>query len=459
MLVFKNTAQIEKICEEKKWVLLNPSAKTAGTVEEKISQVSWLGPLANFLPNHKIEICKNINWRWKNFIIQFNRSHTGSGTILVDSKEKLEEIKNKFPMREARIVDYIKGPLFTNNNIVWGNKILVGNINYQITGISPFTDNPFATIGNDWALPNKILSKEQIKEYRKIVTAVGKKLKKHGWKGLFGIDVVLDESSNKLYLIEINARQPASTAFESTLQMQNANGGITTFEAHLASLLELDTKNYELAKITDGAQIVQRVTQRIDKLRMPKIESDAIANIIIYENTAPGSDLMRVQSKKSIMANHSVFNEIGQAILVATMSAHRSMIWNSSRAGIILIKNNKILLMKRGKYGDDYYSMIGGTVEQGEDIKTTAEREAREETNLKFSIDKEKKPLYVQTHREEYYFFGKDIEGQECLGGPEKMRNNPNNSYQLEWIDIGKLKKIKLHPKQLKNKLLEIFTS
>ena len=96
--------------------------------------------------------------------------------------------------------------------------MLLGNISYQITGLKPFTDLPFSTIGNDWALPHKYLSKKQISQYKKIATDVGLKLQKAGWKGLFGIDVVVDDKTNKLYLLEINCRQPASTTYESQLQ-------------------------------------------------------------------------------------------------------------------------------------------------------------------------------------------------------------------------------------------------
>ena len=66
--------------------------------------------------------------------------------------------------------------------MVWSDKILLGNISYQITGLKPFTDLPFATIGNDWALPYKILSPEQIKQYNKIATEVGRRLKNPGGK-------------------------------------------------------------------------------------------------------------------------------------------------------------------------------------------------------------------------------------------------------------------------------------
>jgi len=462
VLVFKNTTRIESICDGHGWNLINPPAALADKVEEKISQIEWLGDLRKYLPEFKIQLCKDINWRWNKFVLQFNRSHAGSGTVLIDTKEKLDEIKNKFPMREARTVRYIKGPLFTNNNLVWGDDILIGNINYQITGLSPFTDNKFATIGNDWALPHKILNEIQTGQYKKIAEDVGLKLKNEGWKGLFGIDVILDENSGIPYLIEINARQPASTTYESVLQVKGRDRHekiASTFEAHLASLLGINRDERYLIQINDGAQILQRVTEKIDHLKNPKFKDKSI-HTIYYLNKKIGSDLLRIQTDKGIMEDHNVFNDLGRTILVGIMTAHKEIIRERSRAGVILIRSgfiggSKILLMKRNKYGSEYYAMPGGTVEPGESMKETAIREIEEETHLKFEIDKEKKPIRLTAPRREYYFFAKNIQGREELGGPERERNVESNSYKLEWVDLEKLKDIKLKPEPLKNKLLK----
>ncbi|MBU2542255.1 hypothetical protein KJ785_01695, partial [Patescibacteria group bacterium] len=167
IVVFKPTKQIERICAENNWNLLNPLAELSNKIEEKISQLDWLGDLKKYLPDYSVKKCKDIEFIGNKFILQFNRSHTGSGTFLIESAEQLDEIKNKFPDREARLAKYIEGPLFTNNNIVTKNKTLIGNINYQITGLKPFTDLPFATIGNDWGFPHKYLNKKQIEQYKK----------------------------------------------------------------------------------------------------------------------------------------------------------------------------------------------------------------------------------------------------------------------------------------------------
>jgi carbamoylphosphate synthase large subunit len=281
-----------------------------------------LEELKKLLPPHKVVVCKNISWKGKKFILQFNRAHTGSGTLLIESEKQLEELQKKFPERPVRVVKYIEGPMFTNNNVVWGKKILCGNINYQITGLKPFTERPFATIGNDWALPHKLLSKKQLKEYETIAKKVGQKLQKSGWKGLFGIDVILDEKTKKLYLIEINARQPASTTYESQLQkkVSSMKYGVSSFEAHLASLLELDPDHLKLIEIESGAQIIQKVTTNYSLLK-PKLKKiteqlkkDGFKTVN-YNNTELETDLLRIQSTKGIMKAHNKFNENGEKII------------------------------------------------------------------------------------------------------------------------------------------------
>lgn len=313
VLVFKNTTQIEDICRQKKWRLLNPPAELAAKVEEKISQVKWLGNLKKFLPLIKITKVKNIAWNGKKFILQYNRSHTGSGTILVSSARQLAEIKKQFPDREARLSQFIDGPIFTNNNIVWNKKIMIGNINYQITGLKPFTDNPFATVGNDWSLPHRILTKKQIKQYEKIAVAVGKKLAKSGWRGLYGIDVALETKTGHLYLIEINARQPASATCESQLQQmaRAKKKSVTTFKAHLSALLNLNSNDFKMITIKDGAQIIQRVTVGIPHLPKVKKDNKIDFHFIQYKNDKIDSDLLRLQTRQGIMSEHNKLNKCG----------------------------------------------------------------------------------------------------------------------------------------------------
>lgn len=316
VLVFKNNVQIEKSAKENGLHLLNPSAELAERIENKITQVEWLGDLAKLLPPHEIVLVKNISWQKKPFILQWSHSHTGDGTILVQKESDLEKIKEKFPERDAKVVEFIKGPIFTLNIVVSGKNILLGNISYQITGTLPFTENPFSTIGNDWSIPFSILTEKRVEEFNTIAGLVGEKMIKSDWKGLFGIDVIYDEERDKLFLIEINARQPASTTYESQLQEKNRQGGtsgLTIFEAHLKALTDQPISE-SLIEINDGAQIIQRVTTATKEVDTSNLEK-AGYKVIKYKNIKNNSDLARIQSTQGIMEAHNKFNKRGKEIV------------------------------------------------------------------------------------------------------------------------------------------------
>jgi len=318
VMVFKNTIRIEPIAKEFGWTLINPLAEASEKVENKISQIRWLGELEHYLPSHRIEYMKNVKFADKPFIIQWAHGHTGGGTILIDNENALNDLKVRFPERRARVTQYIDGPSFTVNVIVTPDRIIQSNPSYQITGMKPFTDSVFSTIGNDWGFAHKTLSQQDIIWLNDIITALGKKMQKEFWKGLFGIDVIKDMSTGKLYLIEVNARQPASTTYESNIQealRASGNTGITTMEAHTDALLGKPVTG-ELIRINDGSQIIQRVTKdksAVDKNVISSL-SEIGLNVINYENKDFNSDLLRIQSKTSIIEEHNKLNDLGQKI-------------------------------------------------------------------------------------------------------------------------------------------------
>lgn len=306
VVVFMPTPRTERIAKELGWNLLNPSALLARRVEEKISQINWLAEDAKLLPPHKICAVKDVSFEGKKFVIQFNHSHTGEGTFIIDNEKILRHLQVKFPNRECRVVEFIEGPIFTVNSVVAGESVAVGNPSYQITGLSPFTDLPFSTIGNDWSLPRDPKYKSAYEDTKKIAKAIGARLGAGGWKGLFGIDVVFDEKTRKTYLLEINARQPASAVFESWLQKEN-----TTFEAHIKALLDISVS--KVKEIESGAQIVKRVTEPSFQVDKGTLSAKGF-NVMTYENTDHNKELFRIQSSKGIMKDHNVFNESGETI-------------------------------------------------------------------------------------------------------------------------------------------------
>lgn len=57
------------------------------------------------------------------------------------------------------------------------------------------------------------------------------------------------------------------------------------------------------------------------------------------------------------------------------------------RAVAIIVKDEKILLMRRNNKGLKYYTFIGGGMEEGETPEEAAIREAKEEVSLDVKIN------------------------------------------------------------------------
>ncbi len=329
ILVFKNTVLIESICKKNGWQLLNPPAELAEKIENKITTIQWLGELSEkYLPVHIISTTKDIKWQKEPLVIQWAHGHTGDGTIIINSDEELSILKAKFPERVARATSFVNGPSFTLNIVVSREKILLGNISYQITGLPPLTDNPFSTIGNDWSLTHTLLSEKEISYIEDMAREIGEKMSKDGWCGMCGIDVIKDDERGQIYLIEINARQPASTTFESFLQEENRrNGvvGITIFEAYMR-VLNREDKLDHVIHINDGAQLIKRITKDPYAISpegsLPVVDDSTVGSlelagyrVIQYSNTEHNSDLLRIQSMRGVMKAHGKFNTRGKEIV------------------------------------------------------------------------------------------------------------------------------------------------
>ena len=126
------------------------------------------------------------------------------------------------------------------------------------------------------------------------------------------------------------------------------------------------------------------------------------------------------------------------------------------RAIGIIIRNNKILLIRRIKNGKEYYVFPGGGVEE-ELIEDAATREIKEELSLNVSIDKLLFEIENQ-NRKEYYFLIKEFTGMLKLGGEEKERMNKDNQYYPQWVDLDRLSKLdNLYPELARKKVIELY--
>jgi hypothetical protein len=81
------------------------------------------------------------------------------------------------------------------------------------------------------------LSQKTLNQIHEMTQKIGNELSKHSYRGLFGLDLIID-NNGKVWLIEINARQPASTSMHSQILL---NGDILPLNLfHILEFLHPD---------------------------------------------------------------------------------------------------------------------------------------------------------------------------------------------------------------------------
>jgi 8-oxo-dGTP pyrophosphatase MutT (NUDIX family) len=120
------------------------------------------------------------------------------------------------------------------------------------------------------------------------------------------------------------------------------------------------------------------------------------------------------------------------------------------RIGVVVIKDDKVLLMHRVKNGKAYYSFLGGRPEAGEAPEQTALRELKEETNLDGVLGTCLGTVPEKGNEQiGLYFLCTEFSGVAELGGPEKEVSCPENQFKLEWVNKADLKKIIVYPQEV----------
>lgn len=130
------------------------------------------------------------------------------------------------------------------------------------------------------------------------------------------------------------------------------------------------------------------------------------------------------------------------------------------RAAVIIIQNNRILLMHRFYEGIEYYVFPGGGVEEGESPEDGVIRELKEEFCIDIKIDKKIFEL-LNTHRnrtrKEYFYFVTEFAGTPALGGEELEKMNDSDQYEPAWVDLEKIKDLPVMPEAARKKVIELF--
>jgi 8-oxo-dGTP diphosphatase len=115
-----------------------------------------------------------------------------------------------------------------------------------------------------------------------------------------------------------------------------------------------------------------------------------------------------------------------------------------TRAGIVLIKENKVALIERHRAGLDYFVFPGGGVDGGETPEQAAIRETMEELGIEVAIKQKVAEITLGPKSRQIYFLVEHVSGEFGTGiGEEFTDSDPNDPdegiYVPIWMPIAEL--------------------
>jgi len=114
------------------------------------------------------------------------------------------------------------------------------------------------------------------------------------------------------------------------------------------------------------------------------------------------------------------------------------------RAGIVLIKENKVALIERHRAGLDYFVFPGGGMDEGETPEQAAIRETLEELGIEVVIKQKVAEITLGPKSRQIYFLVEHVSGEFGTGtGEEFTDSDPNDPdegiYVPVWMPIAEL--------------------
>lgn len=129
----------------------------------------------------------------------------------------------------------------------------------------------------------------------------------------------------------------------------------------------------------------------------------------------------------------------------------------ASRA--IIIKDGKLLVTKRNKFGNEYYILIGGGVDVGETLEQALYRELAEESGVKVTNPR---PVFTENsgfmYGHQHVFLCEYVSGEPVLHPDSveaKISAMGKNTYEPVWLSLEDLANVPFRSDRLRKAILD----
>lgn len=258
LLVYKSTPKTEKIVHAFGGQVLAPPSAVRDPFEDKkefrvLAQQAGL-PL---LPGETLRIddlnpekLSHLQTQYGPKLVFQLTDYTvggGIGTVFVEDKEKFDWLLGYVKRRReggkeltwVNVTPFMEGEGASINGMVTREGVLAGPLQMQLLDVpevTAFAGRSGVFCGHDWT-EGRFTPKQQ-KQAEQLVQTWGTFMAKKGYKGIFGLDVIVDQKQDKVYPIECNARYTGGFPPYAMLQLVAGEPSFDVFQ--LAEFLDFD---------------------------------------------------------------------------------------------------------------------------------------------------------------------------------------------------------------------------
>lgn len=338
IIVLKASSKMEKICRENNWKLIaNPTSFGKKMLENKVNFRRILEQIKVAVPPGEIASVNELDYEnllekyGLPFVVQHSTKGGGKGTFFINNQEDFDRASRKLKGKwhaeeseideelkyeavpEAIVAQYVQGSSPSITGCVTKHGILSTNLQHQVIDAPELYNSERGSglfCGHDWT--SSRFSGEINQQAEQAVEKIGCHFKKMGYRGIFGIDFVLDGKTKKLYVVECNPRLLGS--FPTINMVQELNDEPLIIGFHILEFLDIDYP-IDVEQVNSlmrqnnkiGAQIIpHNLTGRWArnhkqiKAGVFKLKKDQL------EYLRPGYDLKHLKSKEEFVLTDGI---------------------------------------------------------------------------------------------------------------------------------------------------------
>lgn len=364
LLVYKSFGKLERICEKNGWRFLGNKKDLIDTYENKKIFKETLREIGiEAIPGENIPIEELTKEKFiyyqeklgqKKLVLQLAEVTYGggSGTLFIDDASKLEsfyarvkELKDALGTKKdiltVNVAPFIEGTTTSIACCTTKFGVLTGPLQNQIIDIKEVgavvknRSGNFA--GHDWAF--KYYPEDCQIQAQKIAERFGDFLYKKGFKGIFGLDLIVD-NNGKVWPVECNPRETDAFPLICMLQMENRGIPMQVFHnlehLNIEYNINLDEVNRNYKKKYNVAQILlynpyeENVTDRnVFRAGIYKVKNKEL----IYER--PGFLLSDLRDESEFLFTEDISKKKGKVY-----KPHERIFRLIKRGGILKEENS-----------------------------------------------------------------------------------------------------------------------